>query len=997
MKSKETRQLFYFLLFAGLVFNTFLCGFFTYREINRKQQLTQTAGKMLLENLHSQFNIETVLKDEVKELLKSALGKTPNQAAKIFADWKVENHLTKDAADLVFFDNGKPLNCPEKEFDNWMLLLKILNQSATRKFRLEGPQKNRLIKFLYGGVGFETLESKPGLLRRMNRGPERTFGAWATSKPSNDGKLDSLFFMLHEGRLSELFMARSLLNQNPSSFGQVAYLDTFQPENSILPDWISPYEVATLASTFDIKNKKGNFKISGEEIYLSAKPDGRMLLFIPREQKTSIPFLVLSLPFFWIPFLWRYTLLNNSQNVTSLKNLLFVVALICILLPASLTGYYWKTFLETRRQSIKIEFAKKLEKTLIQLDVQHQRTLRVNKKIFREFIEILDGNPQNLQLFIDQSVRMEVDMKIGSLLLVDKDGNFIRQYSSSSNIIRNLVFYPKPFRQKIVKQNFDLGWVPHDLEVDYALNTNKENFTFADFVGQANNQGQVTITALGKMAGKDILHSYNDAHGFGRMDGKKDVSTMVMSSFIDDKSESPIAVIKQNLSDFVEFGLGEYRSRNFVDVIKDADGRGVYCAIIWAGSMLSTRQFHGEVFARPHNWPKSVKFMAISKFPLRTSFPWPDAWKRMESLLSILQPPRNLLIDEVRINGVPHLRCAYVAKKCLDFILVAYMPLSVIESKVQSLKTTLVLGSLLLLLTLIFVFWRLEQGIVEPARQLMKGVDALERKDHSYQIKLQTGDEWEQLGVTFNSALEGLKEMEVAHFVQTCILPATDIVAAGATFVGKTVPADDVGGDYYDAFVTNDGMTFIMGDVSGHSVSAALVVNMAKAAFVALVDSGLYLPHEILVSMNSLMLEHLRRIKMMTCFAGFVSSDGDLTYSNAGQAYPFVLSEAGIETLKQTGYPLGASKKKKFKFDTVRLPDKCRIVMFSDGVIEALNDQVEPFGYERLEELLLKLGHHMPRKDFIHEIFAQVRTFAGGVPWDDDVTVVVLDYLRKPA
>jgi serine phosphatase RsbU (regulator of sigma subunit) len=104
------------------------------------------------------------------------------------------------------------------------------------------------------------------------------------------------------------------------------------------------------------------------------------------------------------------------------------------------------------------------------------------------------------------------------------------------------------------------------------------------------------------------------------------------------------------------------------------------------------------------------------------------------------------------------------------------------------------------------------------------------------------------------------------------------------------------------------------------------------------------------------------------------------------------LPNGKVESLKQVGYPLGAARKRKVKFDELQLPAKCRLVMFSDGFVEAMNPEGEFFGYERLESAVSNLAMGQSPKDFIREIQNQVRKYSMGVPWGDDVTMVVVDY-----
>jgi hypothetical protein len=420
---------------------------------------------------------------------------------------------------------------------------------------------------------------------------------------------------------------------------------------------------------------------------------------------------------------------------------------------------------------------------------------------------------------------------------------------------------------------------------------------------------------------------------------------------------------------------------------------------MFSGNYNFTRNYLEKVFRDKEKWPENVSYIAVSPRLFNISFPAVDMRMRMPRLVSIMQPPKNLHVEEHLINGKPHLLCAYVGKKMLGYIFFAAISLESIDQQLSNLENRLLLAALIVMIAVLFVYIRLVRGVIRPAKLIMNGVHAMEAHDHSHKIIIETGDEWQQLAETFNNALEGMKELEVAHFVQTCILPGSDICSGNARFAGRTVPADDVGGDYYDALVPAEGeIVFIMGDVSGHSISAALVVSMARAAFSGIVDLGVKMPHEIFIRMNNLLLEHLRRAKMMTCFGGHIDKNGLMTCCNAGQGFPYLIHEDGrVEAVKQIGYPLGASRKKSLKFTEIQLPPRCRMVMFSDGVIEAMNENNEPFGYDRLERLVKKLGCGISNVEFFNAVYREVRKFSGTVPWGDDVTVALLDYDQNPS
>jgi hypothetical protein len=707
----------------------------------------------------------------------------------------------------------------------------------------------------------------------------------------------------------------------------------------------------------------------------------------------ALPLTGLAAMYFWIPLLFKQFLLTKKKGFYSLQNLMFLLILAGLILPAAGTASFWKNFIETKRQSLKIEHASKIEQSLFTLDEQHQTIVREHKFKFRYFNSILDGKLENLQEFIDESLRLELDMLIDTLLLVDAEGKFYRPYTGSLSIIRGLVMYPRPYRRMIVDEFLDMGWLPPKQELEYVLNADGVNFD--KHFGLSTRTSKTIIRSLGKIAATEILQNYNQTHGYTQTSEKANLSAMVMGSFVDNFDESPGAIVSQNLADFVELGFGIYKSRNYVDVIRDKDGKAKFVSIIYASSNLTTLSFLKRLFSDTEKWPENVKYVAISERPMWLSFPCPDAWKRMNNLFNWLKPPRIVFTDEVYINKELHLRCSYVAQNCLNYIISGYMPMKVIENEVKNFKARLMAGGIILLTTLIFVIYRLRTVVLKPAEELVKGVNAIANKNLDFKIKLHTKDEWEQLGNTFNDAIEGVKELQMANFIQNCILPDKPITSENSFFIGKTVPADEVGGDYYEAFLCRNGLTFIMGDVSGHSVSAALVVSMADAAFNGLIDQGVQLPAEILSEMNRLMLENLRRIKMMTCFCGHISDDGVLTYSNAGQSFPMLITYEKTISLKQVGYPLGAAKKKKFKQERIDLPEFCRILMYSDGVIEAQNEAGELFGYERLEKIVNETGLQANCESFLDYLYTELKNFTGNVPWGDDVTLVLIEHKRE--
>lgn len=996
MQATDSRAARLLILLLGVVLNLTVIIFFHERDELRERQTCRRNSEAFLEKMYAAFSFDKVFNSRFNQLFNDIAGKTAAEAKKLSAAWLRQHNLASDSCEFVFFTDRKPLNVPAAEADDWKFMLSHFDTGLIRS-RLEGAAKNRMIKLLNGGVGFPRLEGKPGVIQKITISGARTYGIWFSQPDRYKSGVNEMITLIHEKKLSDRIIAKNMFASLGVSESEYGYVNLFDPEDSLVPEGLNPYVIAQRVSSIDIKSGHDYFVFGAKEVLVSFKPDGRILLFIMNYKKQPAPFWTLALFFFWVP-LWFRAFQSERGFRLSLATLISFVFIISMALPVLAVGFYWNLFLNSRRESARIETASRLEKLLIQLDANYAEGFRTVRKKYQELASVIDGQPEKLQKFIDESVKLELQFLFDSCLLIDGEGKFVRPYVASGMQVRRLVFYSMAHRQAVVKQYFADGWIPFDLEAAYIFDTTPENFDLNKFVSLMPSQGKTAYSSLTSFTGKDLISRYNSTLQ-GSTGGKVEVSSMIMSSFLDSEEESSVARIQQSLGDFIELGFDVNQSINYIDLIKDRDGKAVYCLILFSGNYNFSRNYLEKVFRNKSRWPADVQYIAVSPRLFSVNFPFVDMRMRMQRLVSMMQPPRNLHVEEHLINGKPHLLCAYVGKKMTGYIFCAAMSLDAINEQLTPLENHLLIAAFIIFVALILVYVRLARGVIGPARLIMNGVHAMEAHDHSHKIVIETSDEWQQLAETFNNALEGMKELEVAHFVQTCILPSGDICSGDARFAGRTVPADDVGGDYYDALVpAQDEMVFIMGDVSGHSISAALVVSMARAAFSGIVDLGTKMPHEIFTRMNSLLLEHLRRAKMMTCFGGHIDGTGLLTFCNAGQAFPYLIREDGsVEPIKLIGYPLGAARKKTLKYAELQLPDRCRLVMFSDGVVEAMNEDNQPFGYERLERLVKKLGWRISNEEFFAALFLEIGAFSGTVPWADDVTVALLDYNRtKP-
>ena len=199
--------------------------------------------------------------------------------------------------------------------------------------------------------------------------------------------------------------------------------------------------------------------------------------------------------------------------------------------------------------------------------------------------------------------------------------------------------------------------------------------------------------------------------------------------------------------------------------------------------------------------------------------------------------------------------------------------------------------------------------------------------------------------------LEG--EIAVARTIQQKLLPPASAELSGLTVLAHVQSVAEIGGDYYDYLPTPDGRIAIaIGDVSGHGLPTGLLVAMAKAALVTLIDTGLA-GSAIFSRLNDLIHRSTDSRSYMT-LALFVydTSSRRAELTNAGQLAPYRVSAARIETRSLPSFPLGVSERTEFATGSWQLAAGDKVVFLSDGLVECRDPSGDLFGFERLEQIL---------------------------------------------
>ena len=239
------------------------------------------------------------------------------------------------------------------------------------------------------------------------------------------------------------------------------------------------------------------------------------------------------------------------------------------------------------------------------------------------------------------------------------------------------------------------------------------------------------------------------------------------------------------------------------------------------------------------------------------------------------------------------------------------------------------------------------------------------------------------------------KELQTAHELQMGLMPKTPPSVAGLDIAGRCIPAEQVGGDFFQYFdLPAGGLAVAMADVTGHAMAAAIPVVLFNGMLETQMEHT-SAPAQLFDRLNR-SIHRIMDSRTFVCFAMAQIDPGArcMRLINAGCPYPFHYRAASgevVELQMAEAYPLGVKPDSNYRSQEVQLAPGDRVVFFSDGIIEAENARGEVFGFERAAEAIRSgCAQGLPAQDLLDRIVAAVDAFTGGAPATDDRTCVVL-------
>jgi len=240
------------------------------------------------------------------------------------------------------------------------------------------------------------------------------------------------------------------------------------------------------------------------------------------------------------------------------------------------------------------------------------------------------------------------------------------------------------------------------------------------------------------------------------------------------------------------------------------------------------------------------------------------------------------------------------------------------------------------------------------------------------------------------------REQQVASEIQHRFLPAAAPQVDGYELQGISFPCYEIGGDYYDFIERDDGRLVVaLGDVSGKGTAAALLMSSLHAAVHAQADTNCSLS-ETIGAVNRYLVESIPQNRFVTLFyAELDPKKGTLAFLNAGHNPPLIVHSGGtMEQLAAGGLPLGIMPNADFREGRTFLHPGDVLVVYSDGVTEAVNPGGEEFGPTRLYEVVAR-NIDSSAAGIRDRIEAALTKFCQGTPAADDITLVIVKRLPE--
>ena len=356
----------------------------------------------------------------------------------------------------------------------------------------------------------------------------------------------------------------------------------------------------------------------------------------------------------------------------------------------------------------------------------------------------------------------------------------------------------------------------------------------------------------------------------------------------------------------------------------------------------------------------------------------------------------------------------YIKKLHNDLFLIVNIPL--VELFGVAIHHLCVLLSVLLFSALVIVgilYLVLKHNINQPISKLTEMAQKISRGNLEQTIHLDNPTELAKLAKSFNKMKTDIKthlmqlakvssekekmesELSIAHTIQVSALPTDFPKNKNFELVASMTAAKEVGGDFYDFFPLDDTHhAFVMADVSGKGITAALYMMSAKAMIKNMLQAGYPLQEAIHKANKGLCDNHARGM-FVTAFIGILDTKtGQVQYINAGHCTPLHKTKKGYEYVAVVrNLALGITPTYHYEIGKFTLKNNDRLFLYTDGVTEAQTKEEKLFGSERLQKALNQ--KELTLSGTLNQVRKHIQQFVKGAEQSDDITMMVIEFHPK--
>lgn len=380
----------------------------------------------------------------------------------------------------------------------------------------------------------------------------------------------------------------------------------------------------------------------------------------------------------------------------------------------------------------------------------------------------------------------------------------------------------------------------------------------------------------------------------------------------------------------------------------------------------------------------------------------------------------------IRYKGINYLVCSGYASFAKTK-LVYFQPKKQIYDPIYNVLFWIIISSFVIVIAITIISIFFSQILTNPINKLAETTKRISKGNYKLQIKTRGFfGEFTELAQSFNNMVkmiddynenleeqvrnrteelnkknielerayeENKKELAMAQKIQTSLIPNVFPETKKLSFHGLYLPMETIGGDLYDVHqISEKKWGIVILDVCGHGVPAALITTMAKISFNA--NSKKYFKaSEVIAAVNNELCEAIQDVgDYFTAFYCIIDTNTHtIDYVNAAHNDLYILrSDTTLETMVQTGPVVGVIKNLEYPSETIDFSIGDRLVMYTDGVIEARNEHRELYDSDRLKEMIIA-NKDKDLRDFVTIIYDDILKFKNNAPDDDDIAMLAID------